>query len=443
MRKLRLLFIGIVGLLIFSVLLASSIRNIYGSKDGGKARLGFMAKPLKFMAEIPSYIKQVVAAPEFYVLNSNAVDGLDHKTDLSDSKYPKLLVTYKEEPFNQKFDLIDLNDGSLIKQWAPDNEELYEKAYNNLNPRRPARGSDLYLMHPLLLKDSSLLFTSQLTSLMARIDSKSDVVWLKNDKTYHHTMELDADGNAFVCSRPFISDTFDYLPQNPEDYQKTLLDDHITKIDPNTGKELFDKSVLTILIENGYKDLIVSKGQTNSDPIHLNDIQPALSTTEYWEKGDLLVSCRNLSAIFLYRPRTNKILWLKSGPWYNQHDADFIDEDKILVFGNDVLREESIIDPRLTSENLYFPKERKTNNAYIYHLKNDSISTPYTGLFTSENIHTYTSGRCDILNNGDIFIEETNQGRVIIGDSINMKMEYVKRLNEEYISSMFWSRIIN
>ncbi|WP_276390824.1 arylsulfotransferase family protein [Eudoraea chungangensis] len=443
MKKLRLYFIGIVGLLIFSVLLASSIRNIYESKDGGIGRLGFMAKPLKFMAEIPSIIKHVVSPAEFFVLNNNSKDGLNSFDSKIDKTYPKLLVTYKDEPFNQKIDLIDLNNGQVLKQWTPNNKELYAMAYNEDNPRRPAEGSDLYFMHPLLLEDNTLMFTAQLTSLLAKIDGNSEILWLKNDRTYHHTLELDHENNIYSCTRPFISDEYDFFPDDYEMYKKHLLDDHITKIDPESGNEIFDKSVISILIENGYQDLLTAKGQTNSDPIHLNDIQPALTDTEHWNKGDLLVSCRNLSAIFLYRPSTNKIIWLKSGPWFNQHDVDFYGNDKVLVFGNDVIREESIIDPRLTTKNLYFPKARPNNNAYVYHISNDSVSRPFSELFRKENIQTYTSGRCDVLSNGDIFIEETNQGRIIIGDSINKKMEYVKRLNEEYISSLFWSRIIN
>jgi hypothetical protein len=64
-------------------------------------------------------------------------------------------------------------------------------------------------------------------------------------------------------------------------------------------------------------------------------------------------------------------------------------------------------------------------------------------LLKKEKVTTITSGRCDILENGDIFIEETNQGRIIVGDSLNKKIEYVKRLDDKHISSLFWSRIIN
>lgn len=443
MKKLRYLFITLIGLFFFSILLASSVRNIYGAADGGKGRLGFLAKPIKFMAETPSIIKKILDTPEFYVSNTESKDGFTKFNAANTENYPKLLTSYKDGPFSQKFDLLNIANGDLIKQWGPDNNMLYEKAWNENNPRRPSKGSDLYFMHPYMTKDSSLLFTSQLTSIIAKINTNSELLWLKNDKTYHHTIESDEQGKLYVCSRPFEAGKYDFLPGDYETYKNTILDDHITIIDEITGDEFFSKSVIQILVDNGYKDLLLYKGQVISDMIHLNDIQPALSDSEFWNKGDLLISCRNLSTVFLYRPSTNKILWLNHGPWYTQHDADFYGQDKILVFGNDVIREESVLDPRITEAGLSFSKEKPHNNAYVYNFRTDSVTTPFTALFRKEKIRTITSGRCDVLPNGDIFIEETNQGRIIIGDSISKKIEYVKRLDENHISSLFWSRIIN
>ncbi len=443
MKKLRYIFITVVGLFFFSVLLSSSVRNVYLSEDGGVGRLGFLTVPIKFMAEIPSNFKKLVSLPEFYVANSESEDGFNYLSKHSLEQYPKLLVSYKDEEFGQKFDLLKIQNGDLIKRWSPNNQMLYTAAYNELNPRKSAKGSDLYFMHAYMTKDSSLMFTSQLTSLLARIDKNSELEWLKNDREYHHTIENDETDNIYVCTRPFISSKYDFLPGDHETYKSILLDDHITILDENSGEERFNKAVIEILVENGYQDILLYKGQVVSDPIHLNDIQPAMYDSEYWKKGDLLISCRNISTIFLYRPQTNKIIWLKHGPWYNQHDVDFYGQDGVVVFGNDVIREESRVDPRITTSNLSFSKTRPNNQAYLYNFATDSVSTPFYRLFENEKISTITSGRCDILPNGDIFVEETNNGRIIIGDSISKKIEYVKRLNQDHISTLFWSRIIN
>ncbi|WP_282163165.1 arylsulfotransferase family protein [Ulvibacterium marinum] len=444
MKKLRYAFILLAGLFFYSILLAASVRNIYLSSDNGERRLGFMAKPLKFLAETTTLIYKAVQPDEFLVENLDLVDGFTFYKEQVSSTYPKLLVGYKTAKFESKFELLDMNTGDVLKQWSPDNKLLFEKAYNPLNPRRPpSKGSDLHFMHPLMTKDSSLMFTSQLTSLLAKIDKHGELKWLKNDKTYHHSLEMGDDNKIYSCTRPFQSGKYDFLPGSYEDYKNTLMDDHITIINSDTKEELFDKSVLEILVENGYEDLVLYKGQVIGDPLHLNDIQPALYSTEHWQKDDLLISCRNISTVFLYRPETNKIIWLKHGPWYNQHDVDFHGQNQVVVFGNDVIREESKINGRITNTNLSFSNKRPHNQVYLYDLAKDSVTTPFHALMKSEMPRTITSGRCDILENGDLFVEETNQGRIFIGDSTSKKIDYVKRLDEKYISSLFWSRIVN
>tara|TARA_R110002049_G_scaffold296797_1_gene485173 strand:+ start:4748 stop:6079 length:1332 start_codon:yes stop_codon:yes gene_type:complete len=443
MKKLRLIFISIAGLLFFSIFLSSTVRNIYLSKDGGIKRFGIFAEPIKLLAELPTMVKQVLGPAEFLVENVEAKDGFTYFDTNNIDQYPKILISYKEVEFGQKFDLFELSTGKLLKRWEPDNKSLYEQAYNQINPRKPKRGSDLYFMHPFFTQDSSLILNAQLTSLLVKIDKNNKTVWLKNDRIYHHTIEEDHEGNIYSTTHPFLSGKYDILPENYDEYKTILLDDEITKINPKNGEIIYSKSVIAILLENGYEDLLLSKGQFISDPIHLNDIQPALTDSDYWKKGDLLISCRNLSTIFIYRPSTSKIIWIKHGPWYNQHDVDFLGNSKVVVYGNDVIREESRIDPKLTSQNLFFSAKRKNNEVYIYDFEKDTITIPFSRLLKNEMINTITSGRCDILSNGDIFIEETANGKIIIGDSIHKKIKFVKRLDDTHISSLFWSRIIN
>ena len=61
MKRLRILFIIIAGLFFYSMLLTALTRNIYLNKDGGE-RWGIIAKPIKFIAELPSLAKQSLKA---------------------------------------------------------------------------------------------------------------------------------------------------------------------------------------------------------------------------------------------------------------------------------------------------------------------------------------------------------------------------------------------
>mgnify|MGYP003700808941 CR=1 FL=1 len=445
MKKLRYAFIIIVGLLLYSLLLMVSVRNIYISVDFGEKKLGPLAAPLKFMAELPAALLAAFRPEEWFVANTRSKDGFAYVNKSHENTYPKLLVSYKTEgSYENKFDLLDINTGALIKRWFPDNEMLYQQAFNPENYRKPpSKSSDLYFNHPILTKDSSLVFVAPLTSLIAKIDRNSELVWMKNDKRYHHSLEQGADGNIYSCSQTFQSGAYDIFPGEHSFYKNKVYDDHVTVFDPDTGEELFNKSVIQILLENGYEDLLLQKGQIINDPIHLNDVEPARYTTEYWNKGDLLLSCRNIGAVILYRPSTNAIIWLKQGPWYNQHDADFYEEDKIVIYGNDIVRDESRPGHRLSGLYDSFNHSRTHNDVYVYNFSNDSISKPYHQLMEDENVRTVGEGRCDILPNGDLFVEETESGRIIIGDSTAKKIEFVKRIDEEHVAYLFWSRIIN
>ena len=177
-------------------------------------------------------------------------------------------------------------------------------------------------------------------------------------------MEADAEGNIWA---PSVIDPSGFLPHILRDYK----DDAITEISPN-GKILYIRSVAQILVDNGYRALLLGVGPYEKDLLHLNEIQPALTSGKYWIKGDLLVSLRNRSTIFLYRHATNKILWLRTGPWLNQHDADFIDSSRISIFGNNMVRifgEHRLLDGY--------------NEEYIFNFNTGTTETPYTEFLKS------------------------------------------------------------
>jgi hypothetical protein len=449
LRTLRIYFIIIASLFFFALFVASAVRNVYYTPHQGTKWFGGFAKYVKLFAEIPGDLKTFVLGnsmedPKYntpaIIKNETDKDGFTRHVDVVYESSPKLLISLKKGRYDIKFQLLDINTGDLIKQWNPDGKMLSENIYN------PAldifldlsKNKDFFYVHPLLLPDSAIIANSQVG--LIKIDNGGKVVWVKNDRNYHHSIEQDVEGNLYVPTRPMNSRVFNFFPSDYNDTTDNYMDDEITKIDPITGETLYCKSVTELLIENGYEWILLAKGMVEKDQIHLNDIEPARFDSKYWKTGDLLLSSRHLSAVFLYRPSTNKVLWLKMGPWYNQHDVDFLSDNKIVVFGNDVLRFFSK-DCSVHSRE-YFSEAMPQNQVYFYNFENDEITTPYDQLMKKENIKTPTQGRCDILPNGDIYIEETDNGRILFGDSTRAKITFVKRKDEEYLHLILWSRII-
>ena len=162
----------------------------------------------------------------------------------------------------------------------------------------------------------------------------------------------------------------------------------------NEGKFLFKKSIIQIFIDNNLEELIVS-GQTNFDPIHLNDIQPVLFDGPHFKTGDIFLSLKNLSMIILYRPSTNKIIWYKRNPWIHQHDVDILNDNQISVFNN---------------KNYFFSfnkSNKKNNNVLIYDFDQDVIMNNYEKLFNKYDVRTPSQGLSEIMEDGSIFIEES------------------------------------
>ncbi|MDC3132902.1 arylsulfotransferase family protein [Flavobacteriaceae bacterium] len=361
-----------------------------------------------------------------FITNDSIPNGVYHynKTPLEFKDY--YLLTSSESPNKYVIDLIDLENGESIKKWFPDLGEITTLTLKGEN-RLKKKNSINVINHPVMLKDSSIIGCTGHS--LVKINRDSQIEWIKSNYEGHHSVEIDHDDKIWICGRRLKSK----LPELVDKKNEELLDDLIMKIDHNTGDVLFEKSVIQILKDNNLYDLVFKNGNYEMDPIHLNDVQPALSDGDYWKKGDLLISPRHLSAIFLYRPSTNKILWYKQGPWLNQHDPDFLDQNKIVVFGNQIYRGE--MEKELNHPDQY-------NSVFVYDFSKDSLFEPYKGFIKAEKIKTITEGRSEVLPNGDLFIEDSNNGRVFIGDTIRKKLSFSKRVNEEKIMYLHWSRII-
>jgi hypothetical protein len=341
-----------------------------------------------------------------------------------------LLVSSWDKTLEQPLvKLVRISDGKVLHKWAPDIRKLNEE-YNSMTIygiRNRQTKNSTGLAHPYLLNDGSLIFGN---GGIYKIDRNSNIIW-SNLTSSHHSIEPGPDGNFWICS-------YSSKGRNSEKYQ--IRDDAIAQISSEDGRVLFEKSVFDILMENGYdRGRFFINPQTTFessylDYIHLNDVQPVFEDSRYWKKGDLFISLRQQNMVFLYRPTTNKIIWSQNGPWLRQHDVDIIDSAHIGVFGNNVI-------------NARFPTEKDKfvdghNNQYIYDFSRNICYTPYDELFKSSNIATLTGGLSRILPTGDIFIEETNNGRILYGSSTKVKWSYVERIDNHKVSMLSWSRYI-
>lgn len=330
-------------------------------------------------------------------------------TNLKSSNGFLLLSTLNNQNFLAEIQLINLNSKKIIKKWQPDLSKIEILNASKFNVR---------IIHPILIGTDII---GVLNGKLICLGKDSELKWVSKGN-FHHSIEQDSDSNLWVCGT---------IPRrsNSNTFKNKIQDDAIIKVKASNGRIVFKKSLYDIFEQNNLINILYYEGPLDNDPFHINDIQPALYSSKYWEKGDLLISLRHRSAIFLYRPSNNKIIWIKTGPWSFQHDCSFVNSSEISVFGNDVVR--------IKSEDFLI---NGYNNLYIYNFKTDRTSTPFTKMFKTGKIKTLTEGRSRVLPNGDIFVEETNFGRILFGDFNHVNGIYVSRLDKSYIAMLGWSR---
>ncbi|MCP4551480.1 MAG: hypothetical protein GY834_05470 [Bacteroidetes bacterium] len=431
MRKIRILIILITGLMIYTYLVANVVH--FANRN---ARID--SNPSLIPRSMHVFIDKVSYSlvnlkdnhNRGYIKNTEINNGFTFFEEESTIDSLFMLTSYELGRHKSEIVLYDVNNNKTIKKWNPPMKSISNLSYDD--ERVINKGKSVYLGHPLMLKDSSIIGETQFS--LVRINSNSEIDWVNNGYAAHHSVEQGPDGFIWICGRRNKTKLKNIIKDENEDFKLRFYDDLIMKIDPLNGGVVFEKSVIEILQENNLGYLLFQNGYVELDPIHLNDVQPAMYDGDFWKKGDLLVSCRHLSMVFLYRPSTNELLWHKQGSWLNQHDPDFYKEDKIVVFGNQVF---------IGKESPLFSPPYDYNSVFVYDFKKDTIYEPFKKMIEKNNIKTNSEGRCDILPNGDIFIEETNSGRIIIGDSINKKVEFAKRINDKYIAYLHWSRIIS
>ena len=262
---------------------------------------------------------------------------------------------------------------------------------------------------------------------LVKIDKNSQLVWQNQEDAFHHSIEQDHEGNFWIPTRvyPYQVDKR-YVGSRYGNY----LDDAITKVSED-GEILFQKSVSNILIENNLKFLLFSKRFFTKDPLHLNDIQPILSDGPYWKRGDVFLSLRHLSMIILYRPSTNKIIWRTEGQTSLQHDVNILDDHRISIFNNNAY----------TFYNGSYVEGN--NEVIIYDFSNDSYSKYLNKSSEQNDVRTVTEGRSLILNNGDLFIEESDYGRLIyFNKDESLHWQFINRADNGKVYLLNWSRIL-
>jgi Tfp pilus assembly protein PilZ len=282
----------------------------------------------------------------------------------------------------------------------------------------------------VILPDGNVIAYSD--DKMIKIDLCNNVEILNDERfNFHHSLELTSNNLILSTNRIKVANNkyFEYFPE--------AFNDDAIFIFKTDGTVIYRKSISEILIENNYIGLLFGINTSLFlDPIHLNDIEMAEKNTEYYRKNDLFLSLRHRSVIIHYRPETNEIVNIISGPFSKQHDIEFIDDDKISIFNNNLISQYS-------ETHKYGDHSEKllgNNQILIYSFKDKSFSKAYEKLLNQQNINTPTQGLYEI---GDDFllVEEHDEGSAYLFSN-NELVWKSKNIYNKDVAVIGWGSVI-
>ena len=414
--------------------LLSAFGWVVKHRTKGDLNLGWANAVVDNMAGFPDLFKKSVeevqklpptflpTPPDFEPINRLSTDVL-------------ALSTYTNEANDRNMDLWNLKNGEVLHRW-----HLLQDSMAYEDHRR--------VHHPLLLPDKSLVSFMAGREPLFRLDSMSNMMWRQDSLLFHHAINLDAEGHIWACVMQFEKGGrwTAYRGRYVMD-QKTVhfLDNSIARLHPETGHIEYVKSCVSILKENGLEHLILRSGDP-MDPLHLNDVEPALFSGPHFEQGDLFLSFRNLQAVLQFRPSTGEVVRVIDGPLAAQHDVDILDEHTLAIFNN------------AAQEN----SGTYTHNAHKYPVSKEQVELEHwyshvvrfdleTGAFTplhlewmkEGQIMTFSEGLQEVLPEGDMFIEEQNSGILwVIGEDGILYKDVMASHHPGHHHLPNWTRII-
>jgi len=388
-------------------------------------KFGFLTEPIKYMYSFPDFFKQSVeevkTLPRTFMptpADFKPINKLDF--DLL------VLSTFSDTGDTRSVVLRNLRNDSILKKWT------FE------NPHDP----HCRILNPILYPDGSLVYNFYYWAKpgIFKISPSGEVLWNDDSLVVHHAINLNKDGDVWASTALAGKATGVYKLGGKQVF---FSDYRFSKYNGETGEIMFDKSISEILTENNLGNYIFKSADTK-EPIHANDVQPALKTTPYYQEDDVFVSVRNLSIILHYRPSTNELIRLIEGPFINQHDVDIFNDSILLIFNNN-----TYVDISRTGKPPHNDMNHAVNtgdyysNIVSYNLKTNKFGIVGEEVFRKNEIFTVNEGLFEFIDSSTYFVEEQNEGLlwVIRNDSVIYK-DVFRSQHEGYHHLPNWNRII-
>ena len=293
---------------------------------------------------------------------------------LPDEVTPGLVLTGGLAPEGETLQGVSLWDaeGNEVHHWNVDYDELVPEGVGEYN----------VLMHGVApYEDGSIVVAFDAGEALARVDACGTPTWVTTGG-FHHVISRNGDGTLWGWDN-----------------------EELAKVDAETGEilERIDFKTEVLEAHDMYGSLAIRSSEDIknksygffSDAFHFNDVEelsPEMADAfPMFEVGDLLVSLRELNLVGVVRPATGELVWYRHGPWFKQHDPDFMPDGRIGVYDNRM----GLGDSRLIAVD--------PATGEIETLLADTEQAPF---------YSWRRGKWQLLPSGNYLVAESERGRV-------------------------------
>ncbi len=227
--------------------------------------------------------------------------------------------------------LID-TEGRVLHRWSKSFAESFPETDRDLS----LPGTQWW-RHVELLPGGELLAIFGGQGLI-KLDRDSRLLWANPVRAHHQLRVLD-DGSLLVLTHEAND-----LPWF--DAEEPVLEDFLTHMDAD-GRILSQQSLVVALWDSPFRDVLEDRTGNPADVLHCNSLQvldgSLASIDPAFAAGNVLISSRNASAVFVVDPRQGRAVWARKGDFRTQHDAQLLASGNLLLFDNNGLPGESRI----------------------------------------------------------------------------------------------------
>ena len=320
-------------------------------------------------------------------------------------------------------EIVDMK-GNKIHEWLIDWFKIWPDAEHLPESYIPKQKPGAFVHGAIIMENGDLIFNFEGLGLV-RLDRKGEVVWRLPYQT-HHTVHQHDDGNVWVCGFKMTEPFDSRFPNRNQPFREPTLLEITTD-----GVIVNEWSVADLLIENGLIGLLhinisdknSRKVLANMDRLHLNDVEPfpASMKEDYFKKGDILVSLRNVNTVFVFNRYNRRIKFICTGWFVWQHDPDFIDGNSFSVFDNNNIAPEN---------------NGHQSRIVIVSARDRKSKVFFEGNYRSP-FYTDIMGKHQWLENGNLLVTEAKNGRAFeINPQGKIMWEYVNYVDHGIIGAI-------